>query len=213
MHYLTICAIVKDEDPYLEEWIRYHQLLGVEHFYLFDNESRIPLRETLAPFIAEGLVDVEWVDGHARQLGVYTRACRDHPDDCRWMAMIDIDEFLVPHRHESLRDLLELYEKFGGLAINWQVFGPSGHQTRPPGLQIAQFTKKMPIHSQSNQHVKTITQTDKVMFWRAAHYPRYKAGHWSVNECGDRVDGALRPSGSRRSRSIIITPAAAPTGR
>ena len=213
MHYLTICAIVKDEDPYLEEWIRYHQLLGVEHFYLFDNESRIPLRETLAPFIAEGLVDVEWVDGHARQLGVYTRACRDHPDDCRWMAMIDIDEFLVPHRHESLRDLLELYEKFGGLAINWQVFGPSGHQTRPPGLQIAQFTKKMPIHSQSNQHVKTIAQTDKVMFWVPRIIRGTRRGTGRSTNAATGLTEPSHPSGSRRSRSIIITPAAAPTGR
>jgi hypothetical protein len=109
------------------------------------------------------------------------------------MAMIDIDEFLVPHQHESLPDLLALYEEFGGLAINWQVFGPSGHQTRPKGLQIACFTKKMPVKLDSNRYVKTIVQTDKVMFWGHVHYPRFKAGHWSVNERGDRVDRECSP--------------------
>jgi hypothetical protein len=39
-HYLSICAIFKDEAPYLQEWIEFHRLLGVEKFYLYNNNSR-----------------------------------------------------------------------------------------------------------------------------------------------------------------------------
>ena len=40
--YLSILCIIKNED-YLEEFILYHYLLGVEHFYIYDNESDIPI--------------------------------------------------------------------------------------------------------------------------------------------------------------------------
>jgi len=34
--YLSICAIRKNEAPYLVEWIEFHQIVGVERFYLYD---------------------------------------------------------------------------------------------------------------------------------------------------------------------------------
>ena len=37
--YLAICAIFRDEAPFLDEWIAFHRLMGVEHFFLYDNGS------------------------------------------------------------------------------------------------------------------------------------------------------------------------------
>jgi hypothetical protein len=36
-HYLTVCAIAKNEGPYFQEWIEWHKNLGVEKFYIYDN--------------------------------------------------------------------------------------------------------------------------------------------------------------------------------
>ncbi len=36
---LSICGIMKDEGPYLVEWLEFHKLVGVEKFYLYDNSS------------------------------------------------------------------------------------------------------------------------------------------------------------------------------
>jgi len=46
----TVCvgAILKDEDAFVEEWVAYHRILGVDHFYLYDNDPRQPLSEILA---------------------------------------------------------------------------------------------------------------------------------------------------------------------
>src|SRR5262249_50330967 len=153
-------------------------------------ESRVPLRETLAPLITEGLVDVERVSGRDKQREVYCRCTEECAGECRWMAMIDVDEFLVPHRHDSLPDLLGHYEEYGGLAGNWQIFGPSGHQVRPPGLQIANFRKKIPETSWPNESVKTIVRPETARRWNHCHIPTYKAGFWSVNEAGERVNGS-----------------------
>ena len=36
---LSVVAIMKNEGAYLKEWLDFHILVGVEKFYLYDNES------------------------------------------------------------------------------------------------------------------------------------------------------------------------------
>ena len=38
-YFMSIACIIKNEGPYLREWLEYHKLIGVEHFYVYDNES------------------------------------------------------------------------------------------------------------------------------------------------------------------------------
>ena len=45
-YFLSLCCIIKNE-RYLEEFIIYYRLLGVEHFYIYDNDSSIPIQERL----------------------------------------------------------------------------------------------------------------------------------------------------------------------
>ena len=59
--YLVACAIFRDEAPYLAEWIAFHRLVGVEHFFLYDNGSTDDPRAVLDPLIAERPAG-EWVE-------------------------------------------------------------------------------------------------------------------------------------------------------
>ena len=44
MHYkVIISAQVKDETPYLDEWVNYHLGIGIEHIVMYDNMSNPPL--------------------------------------------------------------------------------------------------------------------------------------------------------------------------
>lgn len=36
---LSIAAILKNEQPYILEWLAYHMVLGIEDFYIADNIS------------------------------------------------------------------------------------------------------------------------------------------------------------------------------
>ncbi len=36
---LAICAIFKNEGPYILEWVAYHRAVGFDHFVLYDNAS------------------------------------------------------------------------------------------------------------------------------------------------------------------------------
>jgi len=56
MAYLAICATIKDEAPYIPEWIEFHRGVGVEHFFLYDNLSSDGSKEVLEPWVRAGLV-------------------------------------------------------------------------------------------------------------------------------------------------------------
>lgn len=50
--YLAMCLVVKNQGDDLREWVDYHRSIGVEKFYIFDDNSTIP-----SLVVVEDLVD------------------------------------------------------------------------------------------------------------------------------------------------------------
>ncbi len=61
--YLAICAIVKDQHLDLLEWIEWHRCLGVQRFYIYDNNSTVPLMVSLQNHIHDGTVEYSYFKG------------------------------------------------------------------------------------------------------------------------------------------------------
>src|ERR1700691_5704420 len=131
---LVICALFHNEELFLKEWIDYHRSVGVEHFYLYDHKSDDRSLEILQPYVQEGLVDLfKWPINiknqeeylYKLQIPIYNTALKIVQKTSKWAAFIDIDEFIVPTYHDTIPHLLEEYENYGGLAVNWQMFGPA----------------------------------------------------------------------------------------
>ena len=55
-HGLVVCALVRDEAPFLREWLAYHAVAGVDHVYVYDDGSSDGWRAAVAPFAALGFV-------------------------------------------------------------------------------------------------------------------------------------------------------------
>ena len=67
---LSVCAIFKNESKNLREWIEYHQLVGVDHFYLYENGSTDSFLKVLRPYINKKIVTVvPWPDKIEKQTG------------------------------------------------------------------------------------------------------------------------------------------------
>ncbi len=96
LHDLAIVAILKNEGPYLKEWLDYHLLAGVDHFYLYDNESPDNQAEVAKPYVEAGLVDYFPLPGKSMQFVAYNDAVKRFKFQCRYMAFIDGDEFIFP---------------------------------------------------------------------------------------------------------------------
>ena len=199
MEYLSVCAIVKDENAYLREWIEYHKLVGVERFFIYDNGSRVPIAETLAADVVTGRVIVHNFPGHARQTEAYMNCAYHCGRTSFWVAFIDVDEFLVPKGTDDIRNILRDYQGYAALAVNWQTFSSSGHQTRPPGLQIENFLMRGPVSFHWNAHIKTIARPTAIESAPNCHFFTYGNGMCCVNEDRWMVPGPFNtPPTARR---------------
>ncbi len=139
---VAICAIFKNEAPYLREWLEYNHIVGVEHFYLYNNNSEDSFREILQPYIDSGLVTlIEWPHDQ-KQMECYMDCIERFSGETRWLGFIDIDEFIVPNKVDSIYEFLKPFEKKrGSVAIYWRLFGSSGRMDRDlNGLVTEDFT-------------------------------------------------------------------------
>ena len=55
-HFLTFATNFKNENPYLKDWIEYHVKVGVDHFYLYDQDGSEEAKEILRPYEENGIV-------------------------------------------------------------------------------------------------------------------------------------------------------------
>lgn len=170
---LVVCAIFQNEAPFLREWIEYHKMLGVEHFRLYNNESTDNYLEVLAPYIEQGDVTlIQWPSGrHIKnyswvphtQWPAFQDAIGQFAGVAKWLAIIDIDEFIVPHTHQNIPSFLKDYEAYGGIEINWQCFGTSNILELKNGmLQTENCLLKAHETSEWNYPVKSIVRPEKV---------------------------------------------------
>ena len=132
-HYLAVCAIYRDEASYMREWVEFHRLVGVERFFLYDNKSTDDHREVLGPYVERGDVTIHDWPMELGQPQAYQDCVDRHAGDARWIAFIDLDEFLFSPTGRPLPEVLRRYERWPAVGVNWAVFGSSGHLMRPSG--------------------------------------------------------------------------------
>ena len=166
---IAICAVFKDESPYLGEWIVYHRLLGVDYFVLYDNASTDNGRETvLRSSLRDSISIVDWPERPA-QLTAYQHFIEHHALEFEWVAFIDVDEFIHPLRDGSLPELLTRAGAHPAMLLQWMNFGPSGHRTKPPGLVLEEYTLRLPVDSSVHHHVKSIIRSSALIKIGGSH--------------------------------------------
>lgn len=168
-HYLAACAIAKDEGPYFKEWIEWHKSKGVEKFYIYDNESTDCTKEVLAPYIESGIVEYTYFPGYRMQLAAYDDCFEKHRLDTRWLALIDLDEFIVPIKDKSIPEFLRRFEAFPVVEINWLVYGSSGAKKKMQGTMMERFKRHSQFNHILNRHVKSIVNPRRVFTMTGCH--------------------------------------------
>jgi ABC-type multidrug transport system fused ATPase/permease subunit len=187
---LAVCAIFRDEARYLAEWVTFHRLQGVERFYLYDNRSSDDWRSELAPEIAAGIVEVTDWPPHPGQLSAYDDCLERHRGDARWIAAIDIDEFLFSPTGEPLPEVLQGFDTDPAVAVNRRFFGTNGHRHPPDGLVIESYPMRSRDDDPANALVKSIVFPRMTRNARSAHTFRVRGV--PVGEDGLPVPTATR---------------------
>lgn len=206
-YYLSACLFTKDENRFVKEWVDYHERIGVEHFYIYDNQSRIPIEKTLAKNEYGDRVEIIPFKntGKITQIEAYKDCIKRSEKKTRWLAVIDTDEFIVPVAaagglwdKKAMRRFLSSYESNPALAISWMIYGSGGHETTPASV-TKNFTLRAPADLANNKHVKCIVQPRRVRNVLTPHSFQYFGGD-AVNENKEIVKGPYGPITAEKIR-------------
>ncbi len=195
---LAVVAIFKDEAPYLAEWLDYHLLAGVEHFYLYNNDSTDNYADIIAPYVAANLVTPIDFPGKAMQMPAYEDAIEKFRFTCRYMAFIDIDEFIFPKTNRSIAqvadEVLSRDKTAAGLVINEQIFGTNGHEVADYSRGVLErFTRRAPTdwifttedkYTAGNIYIKSVVNPRCVDYLCGPHYAVYFGDLKSISSDG-----------------------------
>jgi len=128
--HISLCTMFKDEAPYLREWIEFHRIVGVDHFYMYNNNSSDGFEKELAFYTKEGIVTlIPWTKEHAQVEG-FEDCIRRFQGESDWIGFIDVDEFLVPVEEESLTTFLDRFARCPSVFVYWRFFGSNGMLSR-----------------------------------------------------------------------------------
>lgn len=125
-YHISICGCFKNEARFFKEWIEYHQMIGVEHFYLYNNNSDDNYQEVLQEYIDKGVVTLEQYPEVPVQPGAYQHWYKTYRHETDWVTFLDMDEFYVPLKHDTLTGWLKTHDRYPLLLVYWKMFGTSG---------------------------------------------------------------------------------------
>jgi hypothetical protein len=179
-YYLAVLTIFKNETDYLVEWLEYHLYVGVEHFFLYDNDSGDNPRPLLDRYIRAQLVTYVFRGGIGVKIRVQNEALAAFGHESFWFAIIDIDEFLVPMTAKTIPDCLREFEGEGGVALHQLHYGSSNREQKTKGLVIERFRMRSKLTNAFNGFTKLVVRAECVQSMRI-HHAKWKNGFRSVD--------------------------------
>lgn len=172
----AICAVARNENDYLLEWIEYHLDMGFDKIFLYDNNnpSDDSVYTLLSSYISEQKVKI--IDYRGRknfQLEAYNECYNNYGLSFDWIAFIDLDEFITfgPQAGtDNINSFLKEFASFDVIEINWMVYNDNGKILKEEGGVIERFPKPANLSHPINKHVKSIVRTNRTLaFVRNPH--------------------------------------------
>ena len=151
-YFLSVCAIIKNENN-LEEFLTYYWLQGVEHFYIYDNDSTIFIKNRLNQYLLKKICTIIDIHGSGKQMDAYNHCLKNYGKYTEWLFIIDGDEYVVPKKHQNLKHFLNDYNNAHAIGINWVFFGTSFHDKKQDGFIIDNYRY---CSKYQDKHIKSI---------------------------------------------------------
>jgi hypothetical protein len=200
---VALIAPIKQEAPYLLEWIAFHRALGVETFVLADNGGTDLTSELLQALDAAGLItrfDLRGQTGFQLSFDL---------DAVRWICgradvccITDADEFIrplggLPDIPTAMAEIFSRPE-ISAAALNWASYGSSGRVEPGEGLVIERFIRRAPDDDQLNLVIKSVVRPEQLSKMIDPHVARLIRGEY-VNDAGAPVEPSSIARVKRRS--------------
>lgn len=139
-----IVGCMKNEAPYIVEWVAYHRAIGVDNFLIYTNDCTDGTSEILDRLQAMGVLqhrnNDDW-KGNSPQQHALNRALEEPVlKNAEWIIHIDVDEFInVRTGNGTLADFFAAAPGATNVAMTWRLFGHNGVERLADAFVIDQF--------------------------------------------------------------------------
>ena len=142
---VVLCAIAKNENNYIEEWVQWYFNLGFDKIYIFDDnedERALPSLPLINEYVEAGKIHIEYCGKEKinyKQMVKYKNFYTQNK--FAWCAFFDIDEFLVLKQHKNIKEYLsmDIFSNFSAISICWEMYGDNGHLKKEKGGVVERF--------------------------------------------------------------------------
>ena len=178
---VTVLSMMKDEGPYVLEWVAHHLALGFTDLVVYTNDCSDGTDDMLIRLQELGLAHHRRNDipeGLKPQPSALKYAHADPVVGASdWLLTCDADEFLcIRHGDGTIDGLLDAIEGAGGngMVITWRIFGSGGvqHWSRAPVTE--QYLMAAPQMWNKGWGVKTLFRFDPDIWKLGIHRPKMK---------------------------------------
>jgi len=190
---LAAAMIIKNEAAWIYECLEYHIEVGVQHFFIVDDNSDDDTLATLAQYVDDGLVTLltmpqlmalptnsalrPGADGYVpRQKAALAAAMewgRTPETRTEWILVLDTDERYVVHQAPCIRSFLSSFSMDTGVVYwHWQMFGTGGvERLADDEPMIGALVRKAAFKHGASGHFKPAVRPVAVHFFQNTHKP------------------------------------------
>ncbi|MEM6941381.1 MAG: glycosyltransferase family 2 protein [Pseudomonadota bacterium] len=175
---ITTVTCVKNEGPFLLEWLAFHRVIGVSHFLIYSNDCTDGTDRLLNCLNGHGIVThlPNPATGRAYQMQAL-KAARQHAcvKSADWVWIADVDEFLNIHvGNHRIPDLITACGDPQAISLNFQFMANGGvdwFEDKPVIEQFLQTHNPDIWAAQTAIEVKTLVRSDFPLAYFGAHRP------------------------------------------
>ncbi|SFG30528.1 glycosyltransferase family 2 protein [Sulfitobacter dubius] len=140
----VIVGCMKNEAPYILEWVAYHRTVGFDNFLIYTNDCTDGTDAVLGRLQEMGILqhrnNNDW-KGNSPQQHALNQALKEPLiRDADWIAHIDVDEFVnIRTGNGRLENFFAAAPDATNVAMTWRLFGHNGVPALSEAPVIGQF--------------------------------------------------------------------------
>lgn len=182
-HKMCVCTMLRNQARFMPEWIMYHASVGVQRWFIYDNNSEDELERVVESLTGANYNVTRhlWPWVKSQEAGFAHCALRAR-DSCEWVGFIDVDEFFHLPSNSSLHDIIDNWSRSGDVAelrVDCHSFGPSGLTKMPMKGVISGYTCRMASPERHKSVVRPEALDSSLI--NSVHHFRLKSGFGHVN--------------------------------
>ena len=212
----VIVGCMKNEGPYILEWIAYHRAVGFDNFLIYTNDCTDGTNEILTRLQEMGVLQHRdnngWTGQSPQQFALDAALNEPVIQQADWIAHIDVDEFVnIRCGNGTLADVFARVPDATNVAMTWRLFGHNGVRRFEDRFVTEQFDTCAPKYCPKPHTVwgfKTLFRNIGAYEKLSCHRPNKLADGFEdrvkwVNGSGHDMTAEALKNGWRSSKKTI----------